>query len=163
MDVAIIADSHIPSRARRIPGEFRGLIRSADHVIHAGDFDSQSALAEVTDLAPALTGVAGNVDPELGLPEVATVELGGVTFVVTHGTGPARGYESRVAATARDHAGTDGPVAVAGHTHQTLDATDDGVRILNPGSVTGARPAQRTTMLTASATEGDLDVEVHEH
>ncbi len=163
MDVAIIADSHIPSRAHRLPEPFCELIGSADHVVHAGDFDSQSALADVRDLAPALTAVSGNVDPQLGLPAVAAVELGGVEFVVTHGTGPPRGYEERVAETAREHADRGEPVAVAGHTHEVEDTTHDGVRILNPGSVTGASPASRTTMLTASVADGTLEVELHEH
>jgi putative phosphoesterase len=162
MDVAIISDSHIPSRAREIPEPFHERIRTADHVVHAGDFDAKSAYSDVRDLAPALTAVSGNMDPKIGLPAVATAELGGVEFVVTHGTGPARGYEQRVATTAREHADTDAPVAVAGHTHEVLDATREGVRILNPGSVTGASPASRTTMLTATAADGDLDVQLHE-
>jgi putative phosphoesterase len=161
MEVAIIADTHIPSRARRMPESFRERVREADHVIHAGDFDSESALADCRDLAGEFTAVAGNMDPHIGLPAVATVELGGVEFVVTHGTGSPRGYERRVAATARDHAEGD-PVAVAGHTHELLDATHDGVRILNPGSATGAPPASRPTMLTATAADGTLDVAVHE-
>jgi putative phosphoesterase len=162
MEVAIVADSHIPSRAQRIPEPFRERIRAADHVLHTGDFDSDGALADVKDLAPALTAVSGNMDPRLSLPAVATVALGGVEFVLTHGTGSPRGYEKRVAGTARDHADTDNPVAVAGHTHEVLDTTHGDVRILNPGSVTGARPASRPTMLTATAEDGRLDVELHE-
>jgi len=159
-EVAIVADSHIPSRAQRIPGPFRERIRAADHVLHAGDFDSGGALADLRDLAPALTAVSGNMDPQLGLPAVASAELGGVEFLLTHGTGSSRGYEGRVAGTVRDHADTDDPVAVAGHTHEVLDTTHGGVRMLNPGSATGARPASRPTMLTATA-DGGLDVEVH--
>jgi len=162
MEVAIVADSHIPSRAQRIPEPFRGRIRAADHALHAGDFDSESALADAKELAPALTAVSGNMDPRLGLPAVASVEVGGVEFVLTHGTGSPGGYEERVAGTARDHADTDDPVAVAGHTHEVLDTTHGGVRILNPGSVTGARPASRPTMLTATAEDGSLAVELHE-
>jgi hypothetical protein len=163
MQVALISDTHIPSRARRLPDPFRDRIRSADTVVHAGDFDSESALADVRHLASELIAASGNTDPQLGLPAVATAERGGVEFVVTHGTGPSRGYERRVAETARDHARTDDPVAVAGHTHEALDTTRDGVRILNPGSATGASPADRTTMLTATVAGGSLDVELHEH
>ncbi|MEF8783502.1 MAG: metallophosphoesterase family protein [Haloarculaceae archaeon] len=162
MQVAIISDTHIPSRARRIPDPFRERVRSADHVIHAGDFASESALADIRDLAPALTAVSGNMDPRIGLPAVATVDLGGVEFVVTHGTGSPRGYEARVAQTAREDAETDAPVAVSGHTHEVLDTTREGVRLLNPGSATGAQPATKPTMMTAVATDGDLDVELHE-
>ena len=161
MQLAIVSDSHIPSRAQRLPDAFRERVRTADHVIHAGDFDSKSALADVRDLAPELTAVAGNMDPQVGLPDVATVEAGGVTFVVTHGTGPARGWADRVARTVREEA--DEPRGgVAGHTHEITDRIHGDVHILNPGSVTGAAPADRATMLTVDANDGEIDVTVHE-
>ena len=162
MHVALISDTHIPSRAQRIPDAFREKIRQADHVVHAGDFDSKGALADVQDLAPALTAVHGNMDPSIGLPSVATLELGGVEFVVTHGTGGKRGYEARVATAVREHAETEDAIGIAGHTHEVLDDTYEGIRLLNPGSVTGAAPATRATMLTAEVADGDLDVTVHE-
>ena len=162
MEVALISDTHIPSRAQRIPDPFRERIRSADHVIHAGDFDSKGALADIRDMAAELTAVAGNMDPAVGLAHVATVELGGVEFVVTHGTGAKRGYEDRVVTTVREHATTDDAVGVSGHTHEVLETTHDGVRLFNPGSATGASPASRTTMLTATAEGGALDVVLHE-
>ncbi len=162
MDIALVSDSHIPSRAQQIPDPFRDRIEQADHVIHAGDFDSKAALADTRDSAPELTAVSGNMDPRVGLPAVATVELGGVEFVVTHGTGPSRGYEQRVADAVHENASTDDAVGVAGHTHEVLDTRHDGVRLLNPGSVTGAAPAARTTMLTATVSGGSLDLELHE-
>ncbi|MXR52003.1 YfcE family phosphodiesterase [Halovenus sp. WSH3] len=162
MEIAIVSDTHIPSREQTIPEQFRERIADADHVIHAGDFDSKGALAEIQDLAPALTAVAGNMDPQIGLPEVATVELGGVEFVVTHGTGSPRGYERRVANAVRKHADSEQAVGVAGHTHELLDTTHDGIRLLNPGSLTGARPASEATMLAAAAEDGSLSVTVRE-
>jgi putative phosphoesterase len=161
MEIAIISDPHIPSRAQSIPEQFADRIHGADHVIHAGDFDSRGALADQRDLAPEMTAVHGNMDPDIGLPSVATVERGGVEFVVTHGTGSPAGWEQRVADAVRTHADSDDAVGVAGHTHQQVDTTYGGVRLLNPGSVTGAQPASETTMLTATAEDGDLDVDVH--
>jgi putative phosphoesterase len=161
MDVALISDTHIPSRASQIPDPFRERIEAADHVIHAGDFDSEGALSNVRAIAARLTAVGGNMDPHIGLPERATVELGGVTFVVTHGTGSKRGYEDRVANIVREEAG-ETAVGVAGHTHELLDTTHGGVRLLNPGSATGAAPAQRATMMTATVSDGEPDVELHE-
>jgi len=161
MQVALVSDTHIPSRAQQIPEQFRERIRVAEHVIHAGDFDSKGAYADFQDLAGEVTAVAGNMDPHMGLPDVATVECGGVEFVVTHSTGSPRGWEGRVAEAVHEHA--DGPaVGVAGHTHELLDTTHEGIRLLNPGSVTGAAPASRATMLTATVAGGDLSVTVHE-
>lgn len=162
MEIAIISDSHIPSRERTLPDPFRERIETAAHVLHAGDFDSESALADTRHYASKLTAVSGNMDPRIGLPAVATVELGGVEFVLIHGTGPTRGYEQRVATTVREEASTDDAVGVAGHTHELLDTRSEGTRLLNPGSVTGASPATRATMMTATVADGSLDVETHE-
>ena len=194
MQVAIISDTHVPSRATAIPDEFRDRIRDADHVIHAGDFDSKGAIADVREMAAELTAVEGNTDPQVGLPSVASVELGGlepnrersgsgaersespgVEFVVTHGTGSKRGYEDRVANAVRQHGGrstaasppgheedADLAIGVAGHTHEVMDRTHCGVRLLNPGSATGASPASRTTMLTAEVVAGDVDETLRE-
>jgi putative phosphoesterase len=162
MEIAIVSDTHVPSRIARIPDWVRDRLRTADHVVHAGDFDSADALATVEDVASDLTAVSGNTDVALGLPAVETVTLGGVEFVVTHGTGSPVGYEDRVAETVREHAGPGPTVGVAGHTHRVLDTTADGLRLLNPGSATGAPPATRVTMLTATAEDGALSVTVHE-
>ena len=159
MEIAILADTHVPSREPRIPDWVRERVRAADHTIHAGDFDSAAALSTVRDLATELTAVAGNIDPGLDLPGVATVALGGVTFVVTHGTGSPAGYERRVRETVVDHAGSSA-VGVCGHTHRVLDTVVDGVRLLNPGSATGADPAAEATMLTARVRDGQLAVSV---
>lgn len=161
MQVAIVSDTHVKSRAAELPDWVRERLRAADHVIHAGDFDSRPALEEIRSLADDLTAVGGNMDRALDLPAVATVDLGGVRFVVTHGTGPDDGYETRVAATVADHAVADRQtVGVSGHTHGVLDTTVDGYRLLNPGSATGAWPAQEATMMVAEVADGDLDVTV---
>lgn len=158
--VAIVSDTHIPRRATSIPDQFVDRIRGADHVIHAGDLTSRETLEtvrEYADLDP--TVVRGNMDRGLDLPEVATLSVEGVTFVVTHGTGDDAGYEDRVRRAVQEQTGD---VGVAGHTHEVLDTTVGGVRLLNPGSVTGAAPADRTTMMTADVEGGALDVSLHE-
>jgi len=162
MQVAVISDTHIDSRATSIPDWVREEIRAADHTIHAGDFDSKAALEEVESLADgALTAVSGNMDPgALGLPLATTVELEGVEFVVTHGTGPTHNYEQRVAEIVTDERSDPSAVGVSGHTHSVLDDTVSGVRLLNPGSATGAEPAEEVTMLRATVSEGALDVQL---
>lgn len=161
--VAIIADSHIPSRAGRIPDWVTDRVASADHLVHAGDFDSTDAYETVVAMGPDLTAVHGNMDPDsLELPTVNTLDVDDTRFVVTHGTGSPRGWTDRVVETAHEHAGEDAQtVAVAGHTHEVVDESVGGVRLLNPGSVTGARPASEATMLTVDVDGADLDVTVH--
>lgn len=163
--VAIVSDTHVPTREPSIPDWVRDEIERADHAIHAGDFDSNGTYERVVDLAGSagdLTAVRGNVDPAtLDVPSTATLEIGGVTFAVTHGSGSPSGWADRVVETARGEvdASEDGVVAVAGHTHEVVDTTVDGVRVLNPGSATGASPADRATMLVATVDDGSLAVE----
>jgi putative phosphoesterase len=176
--LAIVSDTHIPRRAAAIPESFRERIAAADHVIHAGDFEDADALADIRDLAADLTAVHGNVDPAgLGLPSIADVTLGGVTFVVTHGhwdhvtaavsadeDGDTTWHDA-VANTARARTRNwdgDGIVGVGGHIHEVVDEVHDGVRLLNPGTATGANPGDDTTMLTVEVGDGELRPTVHE-
>jgi putative phosphoesterase len=160
MQIVLLSDTHVKSRAAELPGWVREALREADHAVHAGDFDSRPAYEAVADLAGDLTAVRGNTDGDLDLPSVATADLGGVRFIVTHGTGPDAGYEERVAETVAEHA-ADGPTAgVSGHTHRVLETTVDGYRLLNPGSATGAWPAQEATLMVGDVEDGELDVAV---
>jgi len=160
--IAVFGDTHVPSRADGIPEWVREEVAEADHAIHTGDFDSAAAFETVADLAgDSLTAVAGNTDPPLELPAVAVLEREGVTFVVTHGTGELDGYEQRVTGIARQKGG-DEVIAIAGHTHEVIDTEVDGIRLLNPGSATGAGPATTETMFTLDVADGTLDVTRHE-
>jgi hypothetical protein len=159
MRVVIVSDTHVPSRAPDLPSWVRDALAEADHVVHAGDFDTVAAYRTVSDLADGnLTAVRGNVDPrELDLPSVATVAAEGVEFVVTHGDGPATTYRQRLADRVRAHGGPDA-IGVAGHTHEYMDEVHDGVRLLNPGSATGANLGDAQSLLVADIADGDLEV-----
>lgn len=181
MDLALVSDSHVPSRADSIPEQFRELIADADETIHAGDFETRDTLEQFRSLTDELTAVYGNADgPELGLPAVAETTVGEYTFVVTHGmtnhpqaavrdaTGGSvmsgEDWAQAVADTARVRTRSwDGEsvVGVGGHTHVVEDNVYDGVRVLNPGSVTGAAPADTASMFTVTV-EDELDVTLHE-
>ncbi|MFB6168198.1 MAG: metallophosphoesterase family protein [Haloferacaceae archaeon] len=159
--IAILGDTHVPSRARTIPDWVEQQVEAADHVVHTGDFDSRRAYDRVRDLAADLTAVRGNTDPthDLDLPTVTTLAAGGVELVVTHGDGQGS-YDDRLVDRTRAHGG-DGAVGVAGHTHHPRDDVVDGVRLLNPGSATGANPRDVPTMIEATADDGALDVVFH--
>ena len=162
--VAIVSDTHVPSRAPGISDWVADELRRADRAIHAGDFDSREAYERVADLAGGdLTCVRGNMDPaELELPGTEALTVEDVTFVVTHGTGSPSDWHRRVTDAAREEVGPDPdvePVAVAGHTHEVVDTVIGGIRVLNPGSATAASPATRETMLVATVDGDDLEVE----
>jgi len=163
--VAIISDTHVPSRASAVPEWVREAVASADRVIHAGDFDSAETYEAFRDLAgEELVAVRGNTDPlGIDLPETAGLRVKGVEFVVTHGDGHTGSYRDRVLETVRREADDpDSAVGVSGHSHELHDEVVDGIRLLNPGSATGAAPASSASMLVVEVADGELSVDVRE-
>jgi putative phosphoesterase len=159
--LVMIADTHLPVRAKVLPQPVWAAVEAADVVIHAGDWVDEAALDELEARSRRLVGVYGNNDgPALRarLPEVARATVGGVRFAVVHETGQARGREERCAATYPDV-----DVLVFGHSHIPWDTeTTTGLRLLNPGSPTDRRRQPHCTYLTALAVDGRLeDVVLH--
>lgn len=155
MRLLLISDTHVPQRARELPGPVLDAIKSADVVIHAGDWVDSATLDLLEARARRLLGVFGNNDASAlraRLPEVARAELGGVRFGVVHETGGAQGREKRCAARFPDL-----DVLVFGHSHIPWDSVaPGGLRLLNPGSPTDRRRQPHCTYMTATATDGRL-------
>ncbi|HKS43555.1 MAG TPA: metallophosphoesterase [Amycolatopsis sp.] len=161
MRLLIIADTHVPKRARALPEQVWREVETADVVVHAGDWVEVGLLDELESRCRRLIGVYGNNDgPALRarLPEVVRAELEGLRLAVVHQTGPAKGRERRCAA-----AYPDADVLVFGHSHIPWDSlADNGLRLLNPGSPTDRRRQPECTCLTARVSQGRLqEVELH--
>lgn len=157
----LMADTHVPKRARDLPAEVWAEVDRADVVLHAGDWVDVSTLDRLEQRARRLVGVAGNNDgPELHarLGEVARVMLAGVRIAVVHETGQAGSRNERMAQTYPDV-----DVLVFGHSHIPWDATAcTGLRLLNPGSPTDRRRQPAGSYMTATINDGALsDVELH--
>ena len=156
MRLVLMADTHVPRRARDLPEQLWQAVEEADVVIHAGDWVCVELLDALLARARRLIGVVGNNDgPSLRarLPEVATVELGGLRLVVVHDTGAARGREQRCAARFPD-----ADVVVFGHSHIPWDTeAPTGLRLLNPGSPTDRRRQPTCSWMTAEISGGRLD------
>lgn len=162
MRLLLISDTHIPTRARRLPAPVLDAVDAADVVFHAGDWVDTGTLELLQGRAERLVAVYGNNDGPAfreRLPEVARVELQGCRFAVVHETGPARGREERCAARFPD-----ADVLVFGHSHIPWDSqAPGGLRLLNPGSPTDRRRQPYATYMTAVVEEGRLgDVRLHE-
>jgi uncharacterized protein len=157
----LLADTHLPRRAKDLPAEVWAEAERVDVVLHAGDWVDVALLDELEARARRVVGCWGNNDgPPLRarLPEVARAELGGVRFAVVHETGGKDGRERRAAA-----AYPDVDVLVFGHSHIPWDTTaETGLRLLNPGSPTDRRRQPFCTYLTATAEDGRLSrVDLH--
>jgi uncharacterized protein len=159
--VLLLADTHVPRRARDLPAPVWDAVASADVVVHAGDWVVPALLDELEQRSTRLVGVYGNNDgTELRrrLPEVARTTIGGVRFAVVHETGGSQGRERRCQA-----AYGDVDVLVFGHSHIPWDTiTPGGLRLLNPGSPTDRRRQPHCTYLTLTARDGLVeDVVLH--
>jgi putative phosphoesterase len=159
--LVLLADTHVPRRARDLPAQVWDAVDAADGVLHAGDWVDVALLDALEQRATRLVGVYGNNDgPALRsrLPEVARATLGGVRFAVVHETGGKQGREARCAA-----AYPDVDVLVFGHSHIPWDTTAaTGLRLLNPGSPTDRRRQPDRTYLSVVAAGGSLrEVTLH--
>ena len=157
----MIADTHVPSRARDLPSRVWDEVAEADVVVHAGDWIALELLDELESRSARLVACWGNNDgPALRtrLPDRADVRLAGVRFTVVHETGAAAGREARMS---RLYPDTD--VLVFGHSHIPWDTTTKtGLRLLNPGSPTDRRRQPFGSYLTASVDNGSVtDVVLH--
>lgn len=159
MRLLLLADTHVPKRARDLPASVWAEVDRADVVVHAGDWVDVALLDALEERATVLGCWGNNDGPPLRarLPEVARVTLEGVRFAVVHETGPSTRRDERMAA-----AYGDVDVLVFGHSHIPWDATSGHLRLLNPGSPTDRRRQPTGTYLTAEVAEGELtDVTLH--
>jgi uncharacterized protein len=152
--LALIADTHLPRGERRIPDRCLDALRTADLIVHAGDFSHESVLADLRELGP-VAAVHGNVDsPELRreLPESISLELEDVVLGVIHDAGPSKGRLERLRARFPD-----ADAVVFGHSHMPLHDQRDGFQIFNPGSPTERRRAPHRSMGQASVEGGHIE------
>lgn len=161
MRLLLLADTHVPRRARSLPDQVWQEVEAADLVVHAGDWTTLPLLEELTGRAARLLGCHGNndgADVRARLPEVGRVDVEGVRLAVVHETGSAAGREARA-----DTAHRDVDVLVFGHSHIPWDTTTPGgMRLLNPGSPTDRRRQPVCTYMTARAEGSRLhDVVLH--
>jgi uncharacterized protein len=161
MRLVLMADTHVPKRARDLPPELWAAVEEADVVLHAGDWVDVPLLDQLESRAKRLIACYGNNDGaalRARLPEIARVELDGLRVAVIHETGQSTGREQRCAARFPD---TD--VLVFGHSHIPWDTTaPGGLRLLNPGSPTDRRRQPHRTYMTAHIESATLtDVSLH--
>jgi len=161
MRLLLVADTHVPKRARDMPAAVWDEVARADVVLHAGDWVEPSLLDALEERAERLVACWGNNDGDelrRRLPERADVTLGGVRFTVVHETGASGGRDARMA---RLYPDTD--VLVFGHSHIPWDTTaETGLRLLNPGSPTDRRRQPFCTYMTATVSDAALsEVTLH--
>lgn len=156
----MLADTHAPRRWRVCPPRVAEHLRTADHILHAGDVCTAAVLAELEEYAP-VTAVLGNNDgpdvAEWGAPRTAELDLDGLKVNMVHDSGAAAGRLTRLR---RRFPGAD--LVVFGHSHIPLDESAPGapgapgLRIFNPGSPTDRRRQPHGTIGLLQIRDGRL-------
>lgn len=132
--IAVISDSHMPSRAAAIPEEFLEKCDEANTVVHCGDFETEEVYEELNKRFDDFIAVRGNTD-RVELPKYEEFERNNIRFGVNHGMGiTPRGHRPTLANIADQ---IDVEVLFNGHTHQQEAVKENGKVLLNPGSCTG--------------------------
>lgn len=152
MLVAVISDTHLPSRSRGLSTKVWQSISGADHILHAGDVCTPSILDELAEVAP-VHAVMGNCDPpevaRWGATDTLSIELDGVAISMVHDSGPTDGRRERMRKWFPD-----ARVVVFGHSHMPVASDSDGLLLLNPGSPTDRRRAPTFTIALLELNNG---------
>jgi uncharacterized protein len=146
MRIGIISDTHGLLRAQVFD-----LFAGVDHILHAGDVGDADILTALEAIAP-VTAVWGNVDGwEIRdrVPEVARMELGGVSVVVLHGMQLGAPTPEKAAA-----AYPDAGLVVFGHSHRPVIRSIGPVLAVNPGSAGPRRFRDSVTVAIAEIVDG---------
>ena len=155
LDLVVVADTHVPNRARGLPAEVWVVIDAADVVIHAGT-GSPDLLDEFEARSRRLVAVWGNND---GAELRRRHRPGGAGDDRRAPAG--RGARDRRPGRAGTAVPTDLPDTdglIFGHSHVPWDTVSpNGLRLLNPGSPTDRRRQQFCTYLTARVAARDPD------
>ena len=136
--IGLIADTHIPVRAREIPREVFEVFDKVEFIIHAGDLVDLSVIDELEQLAPVLA-VYGNMDgPKIRgkLSKMNSVKVFNWNIGVIHDPRALFGMRKM-----REIAKQNGfNVLVYGHTHNPRIKWEGNTLFTNPGSPTNPLP-----------------------
>lgn len=153
--VAVLADTHIPRRAKTLTEKAWECVRNADIIIHAGDVLTAEFLEELSSCAP-LYAVRGNNDLNLGaLPETLEITIDGVNLGIIHDSGSKDGRGKRM----RRRFGK-ADVVIFGHSHIPINEMSDDLLLFNPGSPTDKRMQPHRTMGILTLAHGKAGAEI---
>lgn len=155
MLIVVLADTHIPRRAKGLPDGLTPHLESADLILHAGDLLVEDVLYELEAYAP-VRAVKGNVDGwGVRLPEALEFEVGGVPIAMIHDSGPKKGRRNRMR-----RRFPEARVVVFGHSHIPWLEDEDGLMLLNPGSPTDRRRQPDHTFASLRVEDGKPRAEI---
>lgn len=155
MRVIVFSDSHgsITEMKKVLDRE------RVDLIIHLGDVEKDARAVACLYNKP-LISVAGNCDVFPDSPCCVITDICGINVYICHGN-THYGDEREVAAQAKKN-GCE--LALFGHTHVPTDTVIDGVRVINPGSISRPRyPAKVKTYSLGDITKDKIKMNICEY
>jgi uncharacterized protein len=136
--IVVISDTHMPKRAKKLPDMLTDALKSADLILHAGDWQTVEVYKELSLYGP-VEGVYGNVDGE----EIKALfdmrrklEIDGFKIGIVHGHGQKGTTEKRAVSAFNDEKMD---IIIFGHSHIPVKKQFGDVLLFNPGSPTDKR------------------------
>jgi len=139
--IAVISDTHIGDRVRDFAPCFLDKLGEFDAVIHCGDITTADALHRLQNTAKSFYGVCGNMDDSIistELPQSKIFTLANLDIGLMHGWGSPNNLGKRVLERLQnEYPKIDFDIVLFGHSHRPFDKIINGVRVLNPGALSG--------------------------
>ena len=153
MRILIVSDTHGSLRNFDIVIERE---KEIDMLLHLGDVEGDNDYMEAVMNCPVHI-VGGNNDYFSGLPGEIELRIGNYKVFMTHGHGYYVSMDTRRLKQAARARGAD--IAMYGHTHRPDIDLEDGVKVINPGSLSYPRQSgrQATYIIMEVNTEGEVE------
>lgn len=148
MRVLIVSDSHLSPNLDEIYD-----YEQPDYALHAGD---SQLLANDKNILNYNIVVKGNCDYEKKYPNFQTIKILNQTILVTHGHLYHVGYEFKILIKlAIDNSAN---IAIYGHLHEVNDNYQQGVLLINPGSVAQSRSKYPVTYMILDLVNNQINL-----
>ncbi|ASN06192.1 metallophosphoesterase family protein [Virgibacillus necropolis] len=138
MEILVTADTHISDKSKQLPTNLIAACKTADLIIHAGDWKSVEVYKTLSNYAE-VKGVYGNVDSDdikEQFPAQQIVEVNGYKIGIVHGHGEKKTTEKRAL---EAFEGQEVDVIIFGHSHIPMIRYFKNILLMNPGSPTDKR------------------------
>jgi putative phosphoesterase len=154
----VVSDTHIPDFAKALPDAVLEEASRADMILHAGDVTSRPVLERLAEAAPVLCALGNGDGAEVadwGARSRIETPLDGINVAMVHDSGPRKGRARRLRRWFPE-----ADLVVFGHSHIPMDLTEDGLRLLNPGSPTWKRRQDAPTFAVVILRDRGIDARI---